>query len=96
MIPGMRKPIVLASVIFVVFAGVTVGLLIHSAMSAYDQLCEVCVTYRGRSQCREAYGKTREEAVQTATDNACGFLASGMASSIECSKTRPDRVTCEP
>ena len=92
----MRKPIVLATVIFAVLAAITIGLVIQSAMSAYDQLCEVCVTYRGRSQCREAYGKTREEAIRTATDNACGHLASGMTSTIECSKTAADKVTCEP
>jgi hypothetical protein len=96
MITAMSKPIVLATVIFGALALLTVGLVIHSTMSSYEQLCEVCVTFRGQTQCREAYGGTPQEAVRTATDNACALLASGMTASIECSKTPPDRVTCEP
>jgi hypothetical protein len=92
----MNKPIVLASVVAVVLALVTLGLVLRSAMTTYDHLCEVCVTYQGRSQCREAYGSSRQEAVKTATDNACSFLASGMTASVQCSNVQPDRVTCEP
>ena len=43
-----------------------------------------------------AMGTTREEAVRTATDNACAFLASGMTQSVECTtRTAPVSVTCE-
>jgi len=92
----MKRPIVLASVIGTVLALVTLGLVIRSAMTNNDQLCEVCITYQGRSQCREAYGTSREEAIRTATDNACSFLARGMTASVQCANTRPTGVTCEP
>ena len=75
------------------------AVLVMIAMSTMRQSrvsCEVCVTYRGRTQCRAASATAREDAIRTATDNACTFLASGMAESIQCGATPPDSVTCEP
>ena len=42
----------------------------------------------------KAYGPSEEEATRTATDNACGFLASGMTESIRCQNTPPAKVEC--
>lgn len=73
---------------------VTMALIVHSAIQGFGILCEVCVTFEGRTQCREAYGPTREEAIRTASENACGLLTSGMTNSIRCGNTRPDSATC--
>lgn len=73
--------------------------LVMIAMSTMRQsqvFCEVCVTYQGRAQCRAASATERQDAIRAATDNACAFLASGMAGSIQCGATPPDSVTCEP
>jgi len=89
------SPIAWTAIIGAVFAVATVVLIVFSALSAFEHSCEVCMNFRGASQCRSAAGGTREEAVRTATDNACAVLgARGMTLSIECSKTPPVSVTC--
>jgi len=55
--------------------------------------CEVCMEFRGRSECRKALGPDRQSCQRTGTDNACGLLASGMTDSIACSRGTPLRVT---
>jgi hypothetical protein len=84
------------SLIFGALMVIAVIAVVRSAMRSYSELCEVCITFNGRTECREAYGSTHDEAVRTATDNACAPLAGGMTDSIRCTNTEPDRVTCEP
>ncbi len=55
--------------------------------------CEVCMEFRGRTECRRALGPDRKSCQRTGTDNACGLLASGMTDSIACSSRPPERVT---
>jgi hypothetical protein len=86
----------IAVVLGVLAAVATLALIVQAALRSRDTLCEVCITFRGRTQCREAYGPTQEAAIRTATDNACGLLASGMTDSIQCGKTPPTRTTCPP
>jgi hypothetical protein len=74
---------------------VTAGLIAMYIRQAMAMTCEVCITFHGHTVCRSASGPTQDEAVRTATDNACAFLASGMTDSIRCSNTPPTRVTCE-
>ena len=78
----------------VIFLGM-LALLLYSMTTQYAELCRACVTFRGRTECREAWGPTAEEATQTAVDNACGLLARGMTDSIACGRTPPDSVSCE-
>ncbi len=82
-----------AVVVAVVFAALTFGLLVCAMLSQYRYTAEVCVAYRGREACRQASGRSRDEAVRTAQDNACAFLASGMTDSVACQNTPPSRVT---
>ena len=92
---GKLRPITWAAIIGVLFAVATFALIIRAGLTSFEETCEVCMTFRGHRQCREAKGKTRDEAIRTATDNACGLLgARGMSESIECSNTPPTRVTC--
>lgn len=84
-----------AAVIGALLAAVTLAVIVLALTSASAHTCEVCVTFGGRSRCRSASGPTREEAVRTATDNACAFLAGGMTDSIRCTNTPPTRVTCD-
>ncbi len=92
----MSKSVRWSIVVGVVIVAAIIASLVSSMSSQFEELCEVCITFRGRTACREAYGGTQEEAIRTATDNACGLIASGMTDSISCSKTVPDRTTCEP
>lgn len=92
---AVPSPMVKISVGAAVLAIATVGLLVYSMLQQASVTCEVCVEFKGNSQCRTALGATREEAQQTATSNACGFVAAGMADSISCGNKPPVRVTCD-
>jgi len=74
----------------------TLALLINAMRGQSRVTCEVCVTFGGATRCREATGPNVEEATRTATENACGLLASGMTDSIRCSNTPPDSARCAP
>ncbi len=88
-------PITWAVIGGVAFAIALVVLVIVGAMSSLEYSCEVCMTFRGRTECREAAGRTAEEAQRTATDNACSLLgARGMTMSIECTNTPPTSASC--
>ena len=67
-------------------------LLFWLAMGDNQKRVEVCVTFRGRTECRTASGATVEEAQRTAVQNACALLASGMTDSIACDRTPPTQV----
>ncbi len=82
-----RLKLVIAGVVLLLLAA-----LVYSTLSLARFECEVCVTFNGRSACRVAAGATREEAVRTASDNACAFLASGRTDSMACGRTPPTRV----
>ncbi len=79
--------LVIAGVVLLLFAA-----LVYSTLSLARYECEVCVTFNGRSACRVAAGATREEAIRTASDNACAFLASGRTDSMACGRTPPTRI----
>ena len=91
----MRSPMARAVLIFGVLAALTVGVAIYQIVGQHRVSCEVCITFRDRTACREALGPTREEAIRTATDNACAFLAAGMSASIACTNTPPASVDCD-
>ena len=86
----MSKPL-LAGIVVVLI----VGALIYFAMSGQTAAsCEVCIEFNGKTQCRSAKAPNKPEAIKTATDNACAFLASGMNDSMTCGRTPPKSTTC--
>ncbi|HLG20768.1 MAG TPA: hypothetical protein VI895_13265 [Bdellovibrionota bacterium] len=78
--------------------GIIVAVLSPAAWMTYQITrtptvgCEVCMEFRGRSQCRKATGPDQPSCKTTATDNACAFLASGMTDSIKCTQGEPVSV----
>ena len=62
-------------------------LIVLAVRSSFKHTCEACVTFHGRMECRSASGQTPEEALRTAVDNACAFLASGMTETVQCGGT---------
>ena len=90
-----KSPVFKISVFFGVLALIAAGAVTLSVLSSYKELCEVCVTFRGRTECKQAYGKTKDDAIQTAHDNACGVLAGGMTDTVSCGNTQPDRAVCQ-
>jgi len=91
----VRRSFVVAGIVGVLAVAGTVAVIVLAVQGSMAVSCEVCVTFAGRSACRTAAGATREEAVRTATDNACAFLASGMTDSIRCTNTPPTSVACD-
>ncbi len=72
------------------------GALMYFAMSGQAATsCDVCIEFKGQTQCRTAKGPNKIEAMKTAADNACALLASGMTESIACSHTDPKSVKCQ-
>jgi len=64
-------------------------LMVVSTLSLGQVKVEVCMEFNGRTECRTAAAPTEAEATRTATDNACGLLASGRDQNIACSNAPP-------
>ncbi|MFQ5818115.1 MAG: hypothetical protein ACE5H2_09215 [Terriglobia bacterium] len=73
------------AVAFLLFLGVVV----YSTLRLDKVTVEVCIEFKGRTDCGIATGLTEEEAIGTATNSACALIASGMADSMACSRTMP-------
>ena len=69
-----------------------IGLLAYMSLGQRQVRVEVCVAFQGRQNCRIAAGPTEEQAVRTATDNACATIASGMTESMTCGRMPPVSV----
>lgn len=86
----MKRSTVVTLVVIVALA----GLAIYSTTARAGHRCQVCVTYRGRSNCATAAGASQQDAQEGAQTTACGPLASGMDESIACGRVQPDSVQC--
>ena len=85
----MSKPILAA----IALIALVVGGLVYLTSGLVQFTCEVCMEFKGRTNCATASGTTQEEAVRTATDTACATISGGMTESIQCSRTPPVSVT---
>lgn len=85
----MSRPLKLGvAAIFLAFLGV----LVYSSLRLGQVTVEVCVEFNARTNCGTAAAPTEQEAIRTATDNACGTISSGVTESIACSRTPPKTV----
>jgi hypothetical protein len=66
-----------------VFVGVLVALTMQQNAHRY----EVCVTYKGRTNCATAAGRVPNEAIQSAHTAACALLAGNREENIQCLDT---------
>jgi len=55
--------------------------------------CEVCITFEGRTVCRNGAAPTEEGAIRVASDTACTDLTSGMTSLMQCQNNAPRKIT---
>ena len=92
----MAVPMVRAVILGLLLAVATLALVVYAVLSAFAHECEVCVAFHGRTACRRAAGSTAEEALRTAQDNACAFVASGMTETVECTTRPAASATCTP
>jgi hypothetical protein len=68
------------------------GFLIYSSMHLSNYRVQVCVAFRGRTECRIASADTREHAQRTAQSNACGLMVSGVTDTMQCEHVDPTSV----
>ncbi len=84
-----KKPVVAG----IIFALLVLGAIVYSSMNLSKFRVEVCMTFNGRTACRTASGKDRDETLQTAVTNACADIAGGVTDSIACERTAPTKET---
>jgi len=85
----MKKP-VLAGVIV---TAIILGLIAYSTMQSFSSnRVEVCIQFNGVTNCKIARGATQEDAIRTATNNACGELAGGVTDTMACLRTEPSKL----
>ena len=88
---GMPK----AGLVGVIFGVAIVGLVLYLSLS-FDQVrCDVCVEYKGHTQCRTAEGIDAETASRTAHDNACAFLIGSKTDAFLCGQAMPKSISCQ-
>lgn len=82
----------------VAIAGIIVfiGVLFYLTLGEKRQRVEVCMAYQGRQNCAKASAETREQAMRTATTNACALIASGVTDSLACERSAPVSVQWLP
>jgi hypothetical protein len=79
-------------IIGVVFVVGLLAYLIYSSMHIAHYRVEVCVAYQGRSECRIASADTKEHALRSAQNNACGLMVSGVTETMQCEHVDPSSV----
>ena len=84
----MNKPVLIA------IAVVVVGLFAYAMISPIfsGNRVEVCIQFNGVTNCKIARGATQEDAVRTATTNACGEIAGGVTDTMACLRTEPSKL----
>lgn len=74
------------------------GFLVFLALITYQMVgerrnrVEVCMEFRGRTECKVASGSTRDVAVRTAGDAACSLITNGMTELMQCQHSAPKSV----
>jgi hypothetical protein len=84
----VKKTVVLA----IAFAVLVLVVIVYTTVGTNRYRCEVCVAFRGRTACRTAAASTEDQALRTATENACAEIASGVTDSMACDSRPPARV----
>ena len=76
-----KKWPVIAGVGFIV---VFLAAMAYSTFGNNGVRCEVCMTYKGQTVCRNGAGTNQESAERVARDSACTDLTHGMTELVQC------------
>ena len=91
MVPAMsRAGLVGAILLLGVIAWVLAG-----SMGTDQHTCEVCMEYKGASQCRTVAAATVDLAREGAIQNACAFISGGVTESMACHREKPVSEKCQ-
>jgi hypothetical protein len=56
--------------------------------------CDVCITFKGRTECRVGRGDSQGSAISSANTAACAVLGSGVSDAMQCGATPPSSARC--
>ena len=88
----MRVRALVGTAILLAFA----GLVIYDLESDSSFECDVCMRFKGETDCARGAGATEDDAVTSARTNLCARLASGVTESFACSATPTLSASCTP
>jgi hypothetical protein len=80
-------------IIGVAFIAAFIAAMVFSSAGNDTYRAEVCVTFEGRTVCRNAAAATKEGAERIGSDTACTDLTSGMTALMQCQQGAPRKVT---
>jgi hypothetical protein len=73
------------------------GALLWYGASSQEQVeCELCITFKGRTECRVGRGEDRRQAEESATTAACAVLGGGVTDAFQCNATPAASSRCRP
>jgi hypothetical protein len=78
-----------------VLAVAFVATLVVVTMRETRVRCEVCVSFRARTACRNVSAVDREQALLGARSAACAVLSNGVTEGIQCQRTVPVSASCD-
>jgi hypothetical protein len=81
---------VIAGVAFII---IFITAMVYSSTGNNQYRAEICVTFEGRTVCRNAAATTREEAERIGTSTACTDLTNGMTALLQCEQGAARKVT---
>jgi hypothetical protein len=85
-----RRPVIAGILFLVIFLAV----LFYSTFSLTRERhrVEVCMEFRGATNCAVGSGATQESALRTATSTACALISGGVTDSQQCERSAPVSV----
>ena len=94
-VPLISRPLSKPALAGILFALIVLALIVYQTLGMRQYECEVCMEFDGRTKCLAVKAQEEQQAIQTAKDNACSFLAIGRAESFRCGQTPPASTRCK-
>lgn len=85
----MKKPVLVG----ILIVAAILGVMVYSSMNLSANRVEVCINFKGVTNCKTARGATQADAIRSATTNACGEIASGVTDTMACLRAEPTKLT---
>ena len=84
-----KWPVIIGALFIVGF----IAVMVLSSTGNNQYRAEVCVTFEGRTVCRNAAATTKLEAERIGASTACTDLTAGMTALMQCEQNSPRKVT---
>ena len=72
------------------------GVLYYATLSEAEVECEACMRYAGSRFCSRVAAASAPEAGRRAISHACSVLSQGVTKGLECERTPPESLSCQP